>query len=1805
MIASPLFWEWFNIWLAQFLKDLYHEIKMVALRGNGYVSHGVQSEHYASTNNGIGNGNGGGGMGGGQRVPMHYMQQSSKHEPSRYGNCVPTNNNYRLLTQSPLASYPRASTPHRAECYHPSGAGGGGFMAGGAAAQQSLRAQPAPQPSAPPAPQQDMSKSSMGGHSYVSQQSQSPQARPQYPNFPYRAQHGTRPTTHPRQQQPYLGSAGSGSAGPVVYHHPTLLFQPHMGLPQSYPQPRSTTSGFYPYMTPYLGYSTPASHTPPSHAPPPPHMHPPMSGIRPTPTKRSHRVPIIDPATKQEVLSELYNNDNTYYVGVETNERQTPQPEPPTHSIAEEFSRLVNESIANEPPKHHHYGQKPCELIAHQPLLVQQPQSQPQPQPSAFAHAAGSGPPKADAPGANEAKAPSAAIEIVAPPPETPVVSAISDSPVIVPKIVAAAPKQQQKGAGEVVHATDAGRPSAAVYKHQQHAKPKGRTTAPQMEDFVAEGIAHIALAPAAPAPMEYAPPAEFTAPAPASALAPAPAPALAFAPGAAPVPAPAPVPVAAAAQMHHAYAHPSAMMNAFALAPQPQRIREPRERPRSEEKERRETREREAQMLERELASVKQNGPTPLVSSVDSIPEIINPATSQVNQAILTETKASIITKQSSSAPNPQVPAPETKVEIFNNKELTTFPETPLLTATELLSASIEKLAKESASITTSETKEASSAIEAQTKLTQSIARAHPEFKMKDINLNIQSTDPDTANGNVTEVSQTKTESVMEDINRNEKVIKNSKSNKKSNNKMANNETNSKETESNENGKDETDKVSNEQEQVLSKTDEAAEKVPLVEKPESTPAPAPAPAVYVPKYKYNDDQWSPMNRSGKKCYDIGLLMQIKEDPMSKTKPNAPLLEACNVIRTTPHQEPQPFNPISRPVNDSLFPNFAKNSGIATRSNVPRDQKKDGRNMASSSKGSVKLAPAPSGGSSHKNVIRVSLTREEVKLNQTKDAWKPTRLKNANISEEEFKTQELYKKFRGILNKLTPQKFDTLMEKVKTLEINNQSRLEGIIDLVFEKAIDEPNFSEAYANMCNKLTTIKVPANNAAPDQYVNFRALIISKCQNQFVTEKVDEDILKLEKEMNECTDPVKKKELQLLLEEENRKMRMRSVGNVRFIGELYKLKMLTSRIMVFCMNYLVEKLEEEKLECLCKLLTTIGEQLESEVREQLELVFKQMQEIVEKKSNKISSRVRFMIKDVIELRQRGWLVKSVVDSQPKMMDQIQKEAEQQQRHIELMNASPMGGYGRRDDGGRGKRGGDGRRQGNNFMDNNWKTSRPNYTVDMLKLKAGTQKNLSNIKLAPQHSVWNHGSGTKNPPQATSNSMISLTKNQYSMLENSSTDPTSLRGNQDLSSGYSKGASIERLRQRRPLGQQQRRRGAPLDVERARRPLAACAARRARAPPAPPPAAPAEPLPEPKKKSVKSMIDLSLINPDNDEVVADVRQLFPPQYHAAVITEIINVVLEKSAKEIAIVAKTVLHLVSTNTISAENFLAGMAEIFEFAPELFIDIPMLYDYLSKFITPQIEKKHITFIQTFRLCEKSVIPENHGHLFLKAVINDLKESMGPSFVKSKWQESGLRLQQWMNEEQVTKWVEDNKFEFLDGAKTSEETKKILTPAEVQSKLLELMNSDETCECVRGWVQDNVGASCEEEWFTRALMQAVCTHALVGGEGAWHLSRERMDKYARLLHELAAAQCTKRELSCLFAVQHLVHRLEHPQGLTLAIFQYLHEQYIISVEGFIAWETTDKEPEGKAVMLKALTSFFTNIREADNEDSCSEE
>jgi translation initiation factor 4G len=61
-----------------------------------------------------------------------------------------------------------------------------------------------------------------------------------------------------------------------------------------------------------------------------------------------------------------------------------------------------------------------------------------------------------------------------------------------------------------------------------------------------------------------------------------------------------------------------------------------------------------------------------------------------------------------------------------------------------------------------------------------------------------------------------------------------------------------------------------------------------------------------------------------------------------------------------------------------------------------------------------------------------------------------------------------------------------------------------------------------------------------------------------------------------------------------------------------------------------------------------------------------------------------------------------------------------------------------------------------------------------------------------------------------------------------------------------------------------------------------------------------------------------------------------------------------------------------------------------------------------------------------------------------------------------------------------------------------------------------------------------------------------------------------------------------------------------GLLCQIFQVLWDDNTISNETFIAWEESvdPAEQAGKGVALKSLTTFFTALREGDEDSSCEE-
>jgi len=82
---------------------------------------------------------------------------------------------------------------------------------------------------------------------------------------------------------------------------------------------------------------------------------------------------------------------------------------------------------------------------------------------------------------------------------------------------------------------------------------------------------------------------------------------------------------------------------------------------------------------------------------------------------------------------------------------------------------------------------------------------------------------------------------------------------------------------------------------------------------------------------------------------------------------------------------------------------------------------------------------------------------------------------------------------------------------------------------------------------------------------------------------------------------------------------------------------------------------------------------------------------------------------------------------------------------------------------------------------------------------------------------------------------------------------------------------------------------------------------------------------------------------------------------------------------------------------------------------------------------------------------------------------------------------------------------------------------------------------------------------------------------------------------------------REKQVLYALQHLMHQMEHPNRLLFNIFNCLYNNDVISEEGFDAWLACSDpaEQEGKGVASKSTHHFFTWMRENDDNEGEDEE
>jgi len=213
------------------------------------------------------------------------------------------------------------------------------------------------------------------------------------------------------------------------------------------------------------------------------------------------------------------------------------------------------------------------------------------------------------------------------------------------------------------------------------------------------------------------------------------------------------------------------------------------------------------------------------------------------------------------------------------------------------------------------------------------------------------------------------------------------------------------------------------------------------------------------------------------------------------------------------------------------------------------------------------------------------------------------------------------------LNKLAEQNFDSLFERILTSTKHSPTIMAGVVDLIFAKALQEPKFANLYARLCRLLDQQcpKFPLNG----DVVTFKKALLDKCQQEFEDREKRSAQGKEEPSDDEPDDQYEKE-------------KRRTLGNVTFIGELYKETVLPDIVMHICVKSLLTGADAANLEALCVLLTTIGSVFDSSSRKKgeaktLQGYYGQLDQLSSDAS--LPSRVRCKLHDLKDLRTSGWV--------------------------------------------------------------------------------------------------------------------------------------------------------------------------------------------------------------------------------------------------------------------------------------------------------------------------------------------------------------------------------------------------------------------------------------------------------------------------------------------------------------------------------------------------------------------------------------
>ncbi|KAG1708791.1 hypothetical protein DVH05_022413 [Phytophthora capsici] len=389
----------------------------------------------------------------------------------------------------------------------------------------------------------------------------------------------------------------------------------------------------------------------------------------------------------------------------------------------------------------------------------------------------------------------------------------------------------------------------------------------------------------------------------------------------------------------------------------------------------------------------------------------------------------------------------------------------------------------------------------------------------------------------------------------------------------------------------------------------------------------------------------------------------------------------------------------------------------------------------------------------------------------TENRWKPTKEKDVSSLEKALNH------VKSLLNKLTREKFAKLTNELCSVDIDSFVLLSSIVSIIMDKALEEPNFADVYADLCKEfhartakktwsflsilsdekgsfywtaidkttftsfagpfesphscLEDAAIPesaaistcdsesiasvnfrrqgdyliavgekeagafyyskrkisdigsdepfggpfesaeaARHAATTQ-VTFTRLLVNRCQGEF--EKTNKHVGQLEEKKDEEEIDPRRREILAM------RAKAKMLGNIRFIGELYKVDLIKQSGVQGCIFYLLglELIpgdegqevqaqaarfpDEQDLEALCKMLATAGKKFDQpKTKTIMKIIILRMVELSD--DTRLPSRARFLVKDVLETRDHMWEPRRK-EMQQKTLEEVRREAQKLQQ--------------------------------------------------------------------------------------------------------------------------------------------------------------------------------------------------------------------------------------------------------------------------------------------------------------------------------------------------------------------------------------------------------------------------------------------------------------------------------------------------------------------------------------------------------------